>query len=267
MGAQLNDAVALLGRLSSEHSQTFPKPAVPKVLSFTATTSRPDSTPAVAVRTLEKLEAEPSGRELRVTLRGALPRMPARGEGITLCLADLPRFRGYQVKTVALPVAGFEAQLLEARGEQTMVRGRLVYTIHHGPNEMVLFERIPFDEVSKDLGDVRYAVVAIGEQANLSPRFVFHHEVRAGKLLLFHGDGYPKKTYLNIQKNALETRVVLDLRTMSGLAISGRVEELAPGEEASAVARVAEGFAAGGWGKPLRYYRFAAERFEAVAPA
>jgi hypothetical protein len=107
----------------------------------------------------------------------------------------------------------------------------------------------------------------VGETANLSPRFVFHHEVRDGKLLLFHGDGLALKTYMNVRVNRSETRLVIDLDDYSGWALRGQVEEFAPHQHPEAYERICQGFTAGSWGKPSRVFRFAPESFERIRPA
>jgi hypothetical protein len=106
----------------------------------------------------------------------------------------------------------------------------------------------------------------MGATANLSPRFVFHHEVKDGKVLLFHGDGLALKTYMNVRQNRNETRLVLDLDDFTGYALRGTVEEFAPHQHPEAYERICQGFQAGSWGKPSRVFRFAPEAFDEVQP-
>ena len=109
-------------------------------------------------------------------------------------------------------------------------------------------------------------IVAVGETANLSPRFVFHHAVRDGRLRLFHGDGLALKTAINLKANRRESRLVVDLDTFEGWALQGTVEEFAPHQHPEAFERICQGFAAGNWGKPSRVFRHAADTWQPIAP-
>jgi len=146
------------------------------------------------------------------------------------------------------------------------VEGRQIYTVHHSPYTMKFFEQIPFDEVEQTVGSVKFAFVGMGETANISPRFVFHHESKLDRLHLFHGDGLALKTYMNLKVNRQETRIVVDLDTFEGWALQGTVEEFAPHQHPAAYDRICQGFAAGNWGRPSRVFRFVADRFERLAP-
>jgi hypothetical protein len=128
------------------------------------------------------------------------------------------------------------------------------------------FEQVPLDEVTETLAGLRFALVAVGETANLSPRFVFHHEVKDGQLSLFHGDGLALKTYMNVRRNRCETRLVIDLDDYSGYALRGTIEEFAPHQHPEAYERICHGFRTGGWGKPSRVFRFTPDHFETIAP-
>ena len=83
---------------------------------------------------------------------------------------------------------------------------------------------------------------------------------------MFHGDGYTHKTYLNLQINHQETRVVVDLDSYSGYAFSGTTNELTPGSEQTPTNKIRDGFAAGGWGAPERAFEFCADRWLPIAP-
>jgi hypothetical protein len=131
---------------------------------------------------------------------------------------------------------------------------------------MKFFEQIPYEEVEQTVGNVKYAFVGLGETANISPRFVFHHETKLDRLHLFHGDGLALKTYMNLKHNRQETRIVVDLDTFEGWALQGTVEEFAPHQHPAAYDRICQGFAAGNWGRPSRVFRFVADRFEPIAP-
>jgi hypothetical protein len=258
-------ALEFLASMAEQHGRVIVHAPVPKILSFTATCSRFGSFPTVGIRRLAALVPSHEERELQVMLKGDLPRRPIKGELLSLCMADFPRFRGYQVKTSAMPHAGFDNQVAELLADGTLlVHGRFVYTIHHSPNQLTIFENIPFADVQKDLAQVPFALLAIGEQANISPRFIFHHAFAGGRLQFFHGDGHPKKTYMNLQANSREVRLVVDLSTQEGWAFYGAVEQIEERKAPSAVQRIREGFTAGDWGTPRRLYCFTAERWEKV---
>jgi hypothetical protein len=147
-----------------------------------------------------------------------------------------------------------------------VVKGAHTFTVHHSPYTMKFFEQIPFEEVRQTVAGVRFALVGIGEQANISPRFIFHAETRLGRVFLYHGDGLALKTYANLKSNRQETRVIVDLDDFSGFVLRGTVEEFQPQQHPEAYERVCEGFAAGNWGKPSRTFRFVADVWERIAP-
>jgi hypothetical protein len=230
------------------------------------TTSLPGSYASVAVLPVKKLEPGAQPAEMRVHLRGRLPRPLARNECITVHVDKLEQYQGYQIKTASLASAGSEEQVFRASGDDLVVEGRQIYTVHHSPYTMKFFEQIPYAEVEQTVGSVKYAFVGMGETANISPRFVFHHEVKLDRLNLFHGDGLALKTYMNLKSNRQETRIVVDLDTFEGYAIQGTVEEFAPHQYPAAYDRICQGFAAGNWGRPSRVFRFVADRAEPLAP-
>ena len=86
-------------------------------------------------------------------------------------------------------------------------------------------ERVPVDEVLGAVGKVPFALLGVGPSVNLSPRFNWHTEVRDGRLVLFHGDGLPLKTYLNLKSNPRVVRVLLDPVSFGGWLLEGPVEE------------------------------------------
>jgi len=110
------------------------------------------------------------------------------------------------------------------------------------------------------------ALVGVGDRVNLSPRFNWHTEVRGGRLVLFHGDGLPLKTYLNLKGNPRVARVLLDPATFGGWVLEGVVEEYEAAEEPEAYRATCAGFAAGGWGRPARTFRFTADVIRPLAP-
>jgi len=181
-------------------------------------------------------------------------------------MTRVERYQGFQVKSRALGQGTVEKELFEPTAGGLMVKGAQLYTVHHSPYTLQFFENVPFEEVAETLSGLSHALVAVGETANLSPRFVFHHEVKDGKVTLFHGDGLALKTYMNIRQNRSETRLVLDLEDFTGFALRGTVEEFAPQQHPEAFERICQGFQAGGWGKPSRVFRYTPEDYEPIAP-
>jgi hypothetical protein len=182
-------------------------------------------------------------------------------------MTRVERYQGYQVKTRALVMGATERDLAEEGPDGLVVKGAQIFTVHHSPYTLRFFENVPFEDVEDTVGGVRCALVAIGETANLSPRFVFHHEVKDGKVMLFHGDGLALKTYMNVRVNRNETRLVLDLDDASGFRLRGTVEEFAPHQHPEAYERICRGFTAGNWGKPSRVFRFVPDALERITPA
>ena len=264
MEADPKELLAFLQEQRAKQAPHFPTVVFEKVLSFMGTTSLAGTHAAVAV--CPALGLEPVGeKELKVLLRGPLPRLPTRGECLSVHLTHVERYQGFQVKTSPI-VAGDVSALYETRGDELSVHGRQIFTVHHSPYTMKFFEQIPFEEVRETVGGVRFALVAVGEQANLSPRFIFHADIQQGRLVLYHGDGLALKTYMNLKTNRHETRLVLDLDDFSGYALRGMVEEFQPHQHPEAYEKICQGFSAGSWGKPSRAFRFTAESWERIAP-
>ena len=247
------------------HAARFPSVRADKVLSFMATTGRDGSRAQVSIHRLIGVEAGLSPSELQVRLLGSLPRRPLVGECVTAHLTRLAQYQGYQVKTLPLGDAG-ESALLEERGGELLLKGSHTYTVHHSPYTLKFFERIPVDEVRDLTRDLSHALVAMGPTANLSPRFVFHHEVQKGRVHLFHGDGLALKTYMNLRINKQETRLVLDLDEYRGWVLHGTVEEFAPTAHPIAYEKISSGFAAGDWSRPSRAFRFVADSLAPIGP-
>jgi hypothetical protein len=263
------DLEALLDFLEQQKGKQAPHfPAVryDKVLSFMGTTSLAGTHASVAVCPVRSLEPGATPQDLRVRLRGPLPRPPIRGECVTVHLTNVELYQGFQVKTRSLVGEGGTGQLYEGADEDLVVHGNQIYTVHHSPYTMRFFEQIPFEEVQQTVGKTPYALVAVGETANVSPRFVYHVETRQGRPLLYHGDGLALKTYMNLKSNRMETRLVLDLDDFTGYVLHGTVEEFQPHQNPDAYARICQGFTAGDWGKPSRTFRFVAERWQPIAP-
>jgi hypothetical protein len=170
------------------------------------------------------------------------------------------------VKTRPLAGRAVLSDLVEEAGEALLVKGANVYTVHHSPYTLKFFEIVPMEEVVETVGPVHHALVNVGPSANISPRFIHHHEVQDGRLMLFHGDGLALKTYMNLRSNPRETRLVVDLETYRGWAARGPVEEFAPHQHPVAYDRICRGFTAGGWGKPSRVFRLTVEELAPIAP-
>jgi hypothetical protein len=267
VSSDLESFLSFLEEQKAKQAPHFPGLSAPKVLAFMGTTSLPGTFAACSVNRLVRLERGTAPHHLRIVLSGALPRPPAAGECVSVHMTRVERYQGYQVKTRALGPGAGAADLFEPTAGGLVVKGAQIYTVHLSPYTLRFFENVPFEEVAETVSGLRCALVAVGATANLSPRFVFHHEVRDGKLLLFHGDGLALKTYMNVRVNRSETRLVLDLDDATGFVLRGTVEEFAPHQHPEAYERICQGFTAGSWGRPSRVFRFAPDTFERIGPA
>lgn len=261
MSASPQDVVEFIRAQLPRQQRFFGAKVMDKVLAHVASTSVAGSLPSVSSHRLVSLERGATPAELVARVAGALPRRPAAGEIVTVCVFN--QYVGYQVKTrlAAMPGA------VDGGEGATTVRGSQVFTLHHGPYMMTAFERVPLDEVVAAVGGARFALVGVGAQVNLSPRFNWHTEIRDGRLTLFHGDGLPLKTYLNLKTNPQVVRVLLDPETFGGWLLSGRVEEFEAEAEPEAYQAIVAGFQAGGWGRPARTFRFVADTISPLVPA
>jgi hypothetical protein len=266
VSSDVRSFLAFLDEQRSRQAPHFPGLAVEKVLAFMGTTSRSGTFASCSVHALRSIERGAGTRDLRITLAGPLPRAPQRGECVSVHMTRVERYQGYQVKTRVLAAGVAETDLLESGPGGLVVKGAQIYTVHHSPYTLKFFESVPFEDLEETLAGLHHALVAVGETANLSPRFIFHHEVRDGKVALFHGDGLALKTYMNLRANQCETRLVLDLDDFSGFVLRGKVEEFAPHQHPEAFERICQGFQGGGWGRPSRVFRFVPEWFERLAP-
>ncbi len=266
MSSEQESFLAFLGEQKVRQSAFFPTVKHDKVLSFMATTGAPGSTASVSIHPVHSLEAGPSSRELLVRMAGPLGRAPTDGECVTVHLTRAEHYQGFQVKTKPLVGKAEPAELVEGSGASLVVKGANVFTVHHSPYTLKFFEVVPIEEVIETVGPVRHALVNVGPSANLSPRFIFHHELQGDRLVLFHGDGLALKTYMNLRSNPRETRLVVDLETYRGWAARGPVEEFAPHQHPEAYERICRGFTAGGWGKPSRVFRLTVEALTPIAP-
>lgn len=260
MTARVGEVVAFIRDQLPLQQAFFGAKVADKVLAYVASTSAPGSVASVSAHRLLGLRRGASAAELQVELAGPLPRLPADGDLASACLFN--QYVGYQVKT-RLHAAGGQVETADA---VTRLRGGHVYTLHHSPFMMTAFERVPVDEVLGAVGRVTHALVGVGPMVNLSPRFNWHTEVRDGRLVLFHGDGLPLKTYLNLKSNPRVTRVLLDPLTFGGWVLEGPVEEYAAKDDPVAHQATCAGFEAGGWGRPARTFRFTAEVIRPLPP-
>lgn len=267
MSSELQGFAAFLDEQKAKQASHFPTVKYEKVLSFMGTTSLAGTYNAISVNRVRKIEPGPTGRELRIVLAGPLARRPQRGECVTVHLTRAEQYQGFQVKTKALSVNLSESDLVEDHPEGIVVKGSSIFTVHHSPYTLKFFENVPYEELIQIVGKVSHAIVGVGETANLSPRFVFHHEVRGGRPLLFHGDGLALKTYMNLKSNRQESRVVLDLDTYEGYVCKGLVEEFQPHQHPEAYDKICRGFTAGSWGKPSRVFRLTVEDAQRITPA
>lgn len=265
MSSDLDRCLAFLETQRAAQAPRFPSVPAGQVLAFLGTTSRPGTVARVSVHRLRGIAAGGAPHELTVRLGGRLPLAPRHGECLAVHLTRPERYQGYQVKTAPLGLGGPSA-LYEAEGDDLVVKGRHLFTVHHSPYTLGFFERVPFEEVGALCAGLRHALCAVGVTANLSPRFLFHHEVRDGRLLLFHGDGLALKTWSNLRQNPQEVRLLLDLDDGRGFALRGVTEPFGEAEHPVAWQKVADGFAAGGWGRPGRCFRMTVEAIEPVEP-
>lgn len=266
MSSDLQSFLTFFEEQKAKQASHFPTVRAEKVLSFMGTTSLAGSRAAVSLHALRGISPGPTPRELRIELAGALARAPQRGECVTVHVTRLEQYQGYQVKTRAIGPGVAEADLVEAGPAGLVVKGAQTYTVHHSPYTLKFFESVPHDELQELVGGVKVAVVAVGETANLSPRFVFHHAIEDGKLALYHGDGLALKTYMNLKSNTKESRLVLDLDDFAGYVLPGTVEEFQPHQHPEAYERICAGFSAGSWGMPSRVFRFVPEAFQRIQP-
>ncbi len=266
MASELDGLLAFLEEQRARQALHFHGFSAGQILCYMGTTSLAGSYAACSVNAIRALERGQTERDMRIVLAGPIARMPGLGECISVHLTRVDRYQGYQVKTRTLAQGAPSSDLAEELPEGLVVKGAQIYTVHHSPYTLRFFESVPFEEVEELVSGLRYALVAVGETANLSPRFIFHHEVKDGKLALFHGDGLALKTYMNLRANRSETRLILDLDDFTGWMLRGTVEEFAPHQNPEAYERIRHGFTAGSWGKPSRVFRFVPETFQRIRP-
>jgi hypothetical protein len=264
-----SDLTRFLEFLEDQQARQAPRFAsipVPKVLTYMGTTHVPGTHAAVSTHTVAAVDPGGGPRDLRLQLGGRLRRPPMAGECVTVHLTRLERYQGFQVKTRSLDGGAGLEDLVGRDGDLTVVKGTRIFTVHHSPYTLRFFDAVPLAEVRDLAAAVPFALAAVGPNANLSPRFVFHHEVRDGKVELFHGDGLALKTWMNLKVNRHETRVAVDLDSGRGWVLRGVTEEFAAAAHPVAFEKIGAGFAAGDWSRPSRCFRFVAEALEPLEP-
>jgi hypothetical protein len=254
------EVLAFLDGLRQRHAAILPVFGDRKVLSFMGTASVPGVAPALALRRVSRLQVSPDG-VLQVVLAGRLPRAVAPGERVAVSLTDSARYFGFQLKSPVLTEQGRTSRLFEERAGETLVASAHVFSVH--PTEYVtrFFEEVPTAEVIALADQLRFALVSVGAQANVSPRFILHYETDGRTISLFHGDSALNKTYLNLQTNHRESRLVTDLESLSGLLLEGPVEPFSAEQHPAAAAAIRAVFTAAKLGTPKRMFRLRAERW------
>jgi hypothetical protein len=239
--------------------------AYPAVLGFLATCSERGVHASVATARVDRLSPGEAPTDVRVELRGALPRPVRAGECVTVSISRYDRYSGFQIKTGTLRAPGEAAALVEEGPARLVVHGRRTYTTHHSPYELQFYEHVPYDELQATVGGVDHAVLAVGPDANISPRLLFHHEVDQGCVATYHGDGVAMKTYHNLAGNSCAVMMVFDLSTLRGWALLGRCEEVPRDQNPRATEQIDAGFKALGFGRPNRIFRHLCNRLEPIA--
>lgn len=237
--------------------------AADRFLSYMGSTREAGTCLAVSAHRLLGIVRGGTPTGVEVQLGGRLPQPLGARDIATVCAWQ--QYQGYQMKT-RMPGLAAAGAPVQSSPDRMLVHAEQVFTLHHGPFTLNAFERVPLDEVLATVGAARFALVGVGAQANLSPRFCFHHAEVDGAIALYHGEGLPMKTFHNVKVNPLVSRVVLDPTTFTGFVAHGVVEEFQPADEPLAYEKLCNGFAAGGWGKPARSFRFLAGAWSRLVP-
>jgi hypothetical protein len=239
-----------LATLEERHTHKFGTgPA--RVLAYVGTASQSSAHPTMFVCPLAALTRGRNEASVDVALRGVLPREPAMTELVTLHVADPAKFRGYQIKTQEmLPGRDKSALFDTAPPRKTVIHGERVFTVHHTPNTVAFFDRVPVDEIIADTTSVHHVIAGVGPGANISPRFIWHHELCGDRVRLVYGDGHLNKTAANFARNPHVTVAVIDLSTAAGYVLQGAGRRLTEADDRAVYRKVLDGFASGGWGVP-----------------
>ena len=256
-----SEVAAFLDSLRPRQVPWVPQPAI---LGFLATSNTHGSHPSAAVVMVDELSPGSAPNDVEIRLRGQLPRALLAGETITVSINRYERYCGYQIKTRVLSQFEAAQECYERRRDRLLLHGRRTYTTHHSPYELQFCERVPFDEVLGTVGAVDHAVLALGVEANISPRLLFHHELRRGILHTYHGDGLAMKTFLNLCENPCAVMLIFDFEVLQGYSLLGRCEEVSRNENARATEAIDRGFKALGFGRPNRIFRHSCDLIETL---
>jgi hypothetical protein len=181
---------------------------------------------------------------------------------IPVGVTDGPKNRGYPHKTAPAPGA---APLVEHPGPGWVaIVAAQVFTVHHSPNTVHMFENVPLAEVEETARVVRRAVLGVGPRVNISPRFVICWEIDGGELALFHGDGEANKTWMNLSQNDAATHAIHDHQTGEALILEGSCREIARAQHPAMYDELCQHYVRIGYGLPSRVYRFQVGRVAAA---
>ncbi len=242
------DLFAYLQTLMTRHTRYFgAKPE--RLLTFVGTTSRPGSTADLCARPIVSVQSD-GADGVDVVIQGQLPRELQMQERLTVSIANLSKFTGFQFKTRELSPAVREHQLFQTEGRQTRIHARFVYTVHESPNTKAFFDRVPMAEITREIKGTRYALVGIGCNVNISPRFAWQVDSDPDAVRLYWGDGYLNKTAANFAKNQSLSVLAVDLGSFDGVLLRGEGRACVAEERTVAYAAVLEGFRSGNWGEP-----------------
>jgi hypothetical protein len=266
MTDHLDAALALLATQRKSQATLLPQFGADKILSFMATSSAPGAPPAVAIRRTATIAPGSNGAQVEVELHGALPRPPDRGECIAVAATAVRDFRGYQLKSHILVDPAFASRLHGEGTAGVRIHAAQTFTIQQGPKSADFFEKVPLDELTATVQQAGYAIVAVGEAANISPRWILHHELRDGALELFSGDAFWSKTWLNVRRNPREVRLVLDPESGAGYAMEGTSSEITSDAHPVAAGKIQGMFARLGVRNLPRMSRLRVERLWPIGP-
>ena len=262
MPPTVSEATAFLEEQLVRQSPLFAVSQGQLVLSFVGTSSTRGLAPSLSVHGLAKIAPTAGGEGLEVELTGPAPRQPDAGECVAISLTDWPKFRGYQLKT---PAASGQTPLFAPRaGGRVGVQTSQVFTVHHSPHELHMFETIPVGEVLETAGVVPAVVVGVGGMANISPRFILGWEEQDGVLALIHGDGHRNKTWMNLQQNSVVSRVVFDRERGKGFSFEGPCQVIGESDAPRIFAAMVSRYERMGYGPPARVYRQIVAQLAAV---
>jgi hypothetical protein len=245
--------LSYLRTLQTRHTEYFSATS-PRLLAFVGTTSRPGTRCDIFARPIVGLESAGNG-VTDVVVRGQLPREVGPDECVTVLTANLREFTGFQLKTARIEPEMREQVLHETEGRQTRIHGRFVYTVHPSPNVTKHFESAPVAEIQRAIEGTRYALIGIGQEVNISPRFAWQVENCGSDVCLYWGDGHLNKTAANFAKNPSLSALVLDLQTFDGMLLRGEGQSFTSKDQPGAHEKVIRGFASGGWGDPALLVR------------